>query len=290
MREKERYVEQLFKIVTVLSVVFLGLITVFLVIKGLKPFFLQETNTGLIGFLTGNLWQPSTETYGIGYMIIATLISTLGAVIIAVPLGVLTALAIAEVLPKKMAEIMSSAIELLAGIPSVIYGIFGLGFIVPIIAKISPQVQGQSLLAVIIVLTIMILPTIVAISVSAIRAVPKSYKEGSLGLGATKMQTNFKVTIPAAKSGIIAAVVLGVGRAIGETMAIILVAGNVAGGIPTSLFDKVRPMTANIALEMSYASGVHQELLFTTGLVLFVFVLILNIVMYRILNRGKEKV
>ncbi len=289
MREKERYVEQIFKIVTFLSVVFLGLITVFLVIKGLKPFVFNETDFGLINFLTGTLWQPSTETYGIGYMIVATMIATLGAIIISVPLGVLTALAIAEVLPKKIAGIMSSAIELLAGIPSVIYGIFGLGFIVPLIAKISPQVQGQSLLAVIIVLTIMILPTIVAISVSAIKAVPNSYKEGSLGLGATEMQTNFKVIIPAAKSGIIAAVVLGVGRAIGETMAIILVAGNVAGGIPISVFDKVRPMTANIALEMSYASGVHQELLFTTGLVLFLFVLILNVIMYRILNSGKEK-
>ncbi len=288
MQKNEKYIEQLFKFVTILSVVFLGLITIFLVIKGLKPFVLGQANQSIFAFLTGTIWQPSNQEFGIGYMIVSTIFATVGAIIIAVPLGVLTALAIAEVLPKKLANIMNNAVELLAGIPSVIYGIFGLGFLVPIIAEISPQVQGQSLLAVIIVLTIMILPTIVAISVTAIKAVPKSYKEGSLGLGATQMQTNFKVIIPAAKSGIIAGIVLGVGRAIGETMAIILVAGNVAGGIPTSIFDKVRPMTANIALEMSYASGVHQEMLFTTGLVLFIFILILNIIMYRILNNGKE--
>ncbi len=288
MKKQGKYIEQLFKLITVLSVFFLGLITLFLVVKGLKPFITGATNESIWAFLTGLTWKPSSDIYGIGYMIVSTLVATIGAIIIAVPLGVLTALAIAEVLPKRVASLMNSAIELLAGIPSVIYGIFGLGLIVPIIAKISPQVQGQSLLAVIIVLTMMILPTIIAISVNAIKAVPNSYKEGSLGLGATKMQTNFKVIIPAAKSGISAGVVLGIGRAIGETMAIILVAGNVAGGLPTSLFDKVRPMTANIALEMSYATGVHQELLFTTGLVLFIFILILNIIMHKLLKAGKE--
>ncbi len=288
MKKQEKYIEQLFKLITVLSVFFLGLITLFLVVKGLKPFITGAADESIWAFLTGLTWKPSNNVYGIGYMIVSTLVATIGAIIIAVPLGVLTALAIAEVLPKRLASLMNSAIELLAGIPSVIYGIFGLGLIVPMIAKISPQVQGQSLLAVIIVLTMMILPTIIAISVNAIKAVPNSYKEGSLGLGATKMQTNFNVIIPAAKSGISAGVVLGIGRAIGETMAIILVAGNVAGGLPTSLFDKVRPMTANIALEMSYATGVHQELLFTTGLVLFIFILILNIIMHKLLKAGKE--
>ncbi len=288
MKKQEKYIEQLFKLITVLSVFFLGLITLFLVVKGLKPFITGAADESILAFLTGLTWKPSNNVYGIGYMIVSTLVATIGAIIIAVPLGVLTALAIAEVLPKRLASLMNSAIELLAGIPSVIYGIFGLGLIVPMIAKISPQVQGQSLLAVIIVLTMMILPTIIAISVNAIKAVPNSYKEGSLGLGATKMQTNFNVIIPAAKSGISAGVVLGIGRAIGETMAIILVAGNVAGGLPTSLFDKVRPMTANIALEMSYATGVHQELLFTTGLVLFIFILILNIIMHKLLKAGKE--
>ncbi len=289
MKKHEKNIELLFKLVTILSVLFLGLITLFLFVKGLSPFFGGKTDTSIIGFLFGTKWQPSNDIYGIGYMIIATIIATLGAMILAVPIGVLTSLAIVEVLPKKMAGVINSAVELLAGIPSVIYGVFGLGFIVPLIAKISPQVQGQSLLAVILVLAIMILPTVIAISATAIRSVPNAYKEGSLGLGATKMHTNFKVILPAAKSGIIAAVVLGVGRAIGETMAIILVAGNVAGGVPTSLFDKVRPMTANIALEMSYASGVHLGMLYATGLVLFIFILILNIIIYRILNRAKEQ-
>lgn len=289
MKKHEKNIELLFKLVTILSVLFLGLITLFLFVKGLSPFFGGKTDTSIIGFLFGTKWQPSNDIYGIGYMIIATIIATLGAMILAVPIGVLTSLAIVEVLPKKMASVINSAVELLAGIPSVIYGVFGLGFIVPLIAMISPQVQGQSLLAVILVLAIMILPTVIAISATAIRSVPNAYKEGSLGLGATKMHTNFKVILPAAKSGIIAAVVLGVGRAIGETMAIILVAGNVAGGVPTSLFDKVRPMTANIALEMSYASGVHLGMLYATGLVLFIFILILNIIIYRILNRAKEQ-
>ncbi len=289
MKKYEKNIELLFKLVTILSVLFLGLITLFLFVKGLSPFFGGKTDTSIIGFLFGTKWQPSNDIYGIGYMIIATIIATFGAMILAVPVGVLTSLAIVEVLPKRIAGIISSAVELLAGIPSVIYGVFGLGFIVPAIAKISPQVQGQSLLAVILVLAIMILPTVIAISATAIRSVPEAYKEGSLGLGATKMHTNLKVILPAAKSGIIAAVVLGVGRAIGETMAIILVAGNVAGGVPTSLFDKVRPMTANIALEMSYASGVHLGMLYATGLVLFLFVLILNIIIYRMLNRAKEQ-
>lgn len=288
MKSYEKQIELGFKLITIMSVVFLGLITLFLFVRGLAPFITQSTETSIFAFLTGTSWQPSQDVYGIGYMIASTLTATIGSMIIAVPIGVLTALAIVEVLPKKLANIISNAVELLAGIPSVIYGVFGLGFIVPIIAKISPQVQGQSLLAVILVLSIMILPTVIAISFSAIKAVPNSYKEASLGLGATKMHTNFKIILPAAKAGILTAVVLGVGRAIGETMAIILVAGNVAGGLPNSLFDQVRPLTANIALEMSYASGVHQGMLFSTGLVLFIFVLTLNIIIYRIVNKSKE--
>lgn len=288
MKSLEKKVEFIFKLITILSVLFLMLITIFLIVRGLSPFIGDKTNTSIIGFLTGSSWQPSQDVYGIGYMIISTISATLGAMIIAIPIGVLTALAIVEVLPKKLAKMMNMAVELLAGIPSVIYGIFGLGLIVPLIAKYSPQVQGQSLLAVILVLTIMILPTIIAISVTAIKAVPQSYKEASLGLGATAMYTNFKVILPAAKSGILTAIILAIGRAVGETMAIILVAGNVAGGIPNSVFDQVRPLTANIALEMSYASGVHQSMLFTTGLILFVFILCLNIIIYKIINRQKE--
>ena len=168
-------------------------------------------------------------------MIIGTVLSTIGAVLIAVPIALFTSIAIAEVLPKKIASIVRSVIEILAAIPSVIYGIFGLGIIVPLIMNISPQPQGQSLLAVIIVLSMMILPTVVAVSEAAIRSVPQSYKEASLGLGANKIQTIFKVILPAAKSGISAGVVLGIGRALGETMAVILVAGNPGGGVPNSI-------------------------------------------------------
>ena len=170
--------------------------------------------------------------------------------------------------PKGAVRVIKPAIELLAGIPSVLYGAFGLGVVVPIIKEISPMVQGQSLLAVIIVLTIMILPTIVSLSESAIRAVPKSYREASLGLGASKIQTIFKAVLPAAKSGILSATVLGVGRAIGETMAVMMIAGNPTQGLPDSIWSMVRPLTTNIAMEMSYASGRQQEMLFATGVIL----------------------
>ena len=199
-------------------------------------------------------------------------------------MGILTATFIVEVAPKSLAKIMSPAVELLAGIPSVLYGIFGLAFIVPNVQKLFNQPKGQSLLAVIIVLAIMMLPTIITVSETALRAVPKSYKEASLGLGASKTQTTFKIVIPAAKSGILAAVVLGVGRAIGETMAVILVAGN-SPVIPNSIMDSVRPLTTNIVLEMGYAFGTHQEMLFATGIVLFIFIIILNLILSMISNK-----
>ena len=204
--------------------------------------------------------------------------------IIGVPIGLLTAVFIAEVAPKGVAKIIIPAVELLAGIPSVLYGLFGLAIIVPWIQNTFNLPQGQSLLAVIIVLAIMMLPTIISVSTTAIKAVPKSYKEGSLALGASHIETTFKVVVPAAKSGILAAIALGAGRAIGETMAIILVGGN-SVKLPTSIFDKVRPLTSNIALEMGYASEPHQELLFATGVVLFLFILILNIVISKLSSK-----
>ena len=179
--------------------------------------------------------------------------------------------------------------ELLAGIPSVLYGAFGLGVIVPLIREISPEVQGQSLLAVIIVLTIMVLPTIVSLSEAAIKAVPKSYREASLGLGASKMQTIFKVVVPAAKSGILSAAVLGIGRAIGETMAVMMIAGNPTQGLPDSIWPMVRPLTTNIAMEMSYSSGRQQEMLFATGVILFVFIMIVNLTLIRLTHKAGEK-
>ena len=186
-----------------------------------------------------------------------------------------------------MQRIILPAVELLSGIPSVLYGLFGLAFIVPKIQSILNLPKGQSLLAVILVLAIMMLPTIISVSQTAIKAVPASYKEGSLALGASTTETIFRVTLPAAKSGILAAVVLGVGRAIGETMAVILVAGN-SPVIPTSIVDSVRPLTTNIALEMGYAYGTHQEMLFATGVVLFMFILILNLVLRKLTSKGDK--
>ena len=217
-------------------------------------------------------------------MIVSSLVATIGALIIGVPIGVLTAIFIAEIAPKKFSKIISSSVELLAGIPSVLYGVFGLAFIVPSIQNIFNLPKGQSLLAVIIVLSIMMLPTIVSVSETAIRAVPNSYREGSLALGASKIETIFKVVLPASRSGILAAIVLGIGRALGETMAIILVAGN-SPVMPSSLMDSVRPLTTNIALEMGYAFGTHQEMLFATGVVLFTFILVLNIVLSKLSSK-----
>ncbi|MDU2658980.1 MAG: phosphate ABC transporter permease subunit PstC, partial [Clostridium perfringens] len=217
--------------------------------------------------------------------IVASLGATIGALLIGVPVGILTSIFIAEIAPKKIAKIMSGAVELLAGIPSVLYGVFGLAIIVPTIQDVFNLPKGQSLLAVIIVLAIMMLPTVITVSETAIRAVPNAYKEGSLALGASKTETIFKVIVPAAKSGIMTGVVLGIGRAIGETMAVILVAGNTPV-IPSSIMDSVRPLTTNIALEMGYAFGTHQEMLFATGVVLFTFILILNLVLSKLSNKG----
>ena len=227
--------------------------------------------------------------YGVFFMIVASVLATLGAIIIGVPLGVLTAVFIAEIAPKNAVKVIKPAVELLAGIPSVLYGAFGLGVIVPLIREISPEVQGQSLLAVIIVLTIMVLPTIVSLSEAAIKAVPKSYREASLGLGASKMQTIFKVVVPAAKSGILSAAVLGIGRAIGETMAVMMIAGNPTQGLPDSIWSMVRPLTTNIAMEMSYSSGRQQEMLFATGVILFVFIMIVNLTLIRLTHKAGEK-
>lgn len=217
-------------------------------------------------------------------MVLASIFGTMGSLIIGVPIGILTAIFIAEIAPKRIGKIISGAVELLAGIPSVLYGVFGLAVIVPWIMDTFNLPKGQSLLAIIIVLSVMMLPTIVTVSETAIRAVPKSYKEGSLALGASHIETTFKVVVPAAKSGILAAVVLGIGRAIGETMAIILVAGNSAI-IPSSIMDSVRPLTTNIALEMGYAFGTHQEMLFATGIILFLFILLLNLVLSKLSNK-----
>ena len=287
-RNKNKYVletvsKNIFFISSLISVLSLLLIIGFVFYKGLTPFLFKGYS--FIDFFIGSDWLPGSDKFGIGPMVVASIIATVGALIIGVPIGILTAVFIAEVAPKQVAKLISPAVELLAGIPSVLYGIFGLAVIVPSIQNIFNLPKGQSLFAVIIVLSIMMLPTIISVSETAIRAVPKAYKEGSLALGASKIETIFKVVLPAAKSGILAAVVLGIGRALGETMAVILVAGN-SPVMPTSLMDSVRPLTTNIALEMGYAFGTHQEMLFATGVVLFTFILILNLVLNKLSNKA----
>ena len=265
-----------------IAVISLLVIIGFVFYKGLTPFI--NKGYSFSDFFFGTKWVPSSDKYGIMPMVIASILGTLGSVIVGVPIGILTAIFIAEIAPRRVGKIISGAVELLAGIPSVLYGLFGLVVIVPWIMNTFNQPKGQSLLAIIIVLSIMMLPTIVTVSETAIRAVPKSYKEGSLALGASHIETTFKVVVPAAKSGILAAVVLGIGRAIGETMAIILVAGN-SPIIPTSIMDSVRPLTTNIALEMGYAFGTHQEMLFATGVILFLFILLLNLVLSKLSSK-----
>ena len=279
----EKVSKNIFFISSLIAVLSLLLIIGFVFYKGLTPFLFKGYS--FIDFFIGSDWLPGSDKFGIAPMVVASIVATVGALIIGVPIGILTAVFIAEVAPKPVAKIISPAVELLAGIPSVLYGIFGLAVIVPNIQNIFNLPKGQSLLAVIIVLSIMMLPTIISVSETAIRAVPKAYKEGSLALGASKIETIFKVVLPAAKSGILAAVVLGIGRALGETMAVILVAGN-SPVMPSSLMDSVRPLTTNIALEMGYAFGTHQEMLFATGVVLFTFILILNLVLNKLSNKA----
>lgn len=281
----EKISKNVFMVSALIAVASLLLIIGFVFYKGLTPFLFKGYS--FIEFITGSEWVPSSDKFGISSMVIASLIATIGALIIGVPVGILTSVFIAELAPKKLAKIISPAVELLAGIPSVLYGIFGLAVIVPAIQDIFNLPKGQSLLAVIIVLAVMMLPTIISVSETAIRAVPKAYKEGSLALGASNIETIFKVVLPAAKSGILAAVILGIGRALGETMAVILVAGN-SPVMPSSLMDSVRPLTTNIALEMGYAFGTHQEMLFATGVVLFTFILILNIVLNKVSNKAVD--
>lgn len=287
MRKQNGFMEKLFHgifllsaFVSVLSVI---AIIIFVFSKGLKPFF-GENSYSFLSFITGLKWDPFNEVYGIFYMIVGSILATLGAIALGVPVGLLTAVFLAEIAPKKVAAMIKPAIELLAGIPSIIFGAFGLGVIVPFVNKVSPTGQGESLLAVICVLTIMVLPTIISLSETSLRAVPKSYREASLGLGASKIQTIFHVIIPAARSGILTATVLGIGRAIGETMAVMMIAGNNIGGLPTSIWSKIRPLTTNIAMEMGYASGTHQEMLFATGVILFLFIMIINLSLIKLTN------
>ncbi|MGI6028870.1 MAG: phosphate ABC transporter permease subunit PstC [Candidatus Heteroscillospira sp.] len=267
---------------------FVLLITIYLIISGIPA--IREV--GLWNFLFGTVWDSTNKTdpqFGILPMILTSIYGTCGAVVIGVPIGFLMALFLAKAAPPKLAAVIRPAVDLLAGIPSVVYGLVGMIVLVPAIRVAFNLPAGDSLLAAIIVLTIMILPSIISVSETALRAVPKEYEEASLALGATELETYFRVSAPAAKSGIAAAVVLGIGRAIGEAMAILMVAGNVAN-MP-SLFKSVRFLTTGIAVEMAYSSpgSLQRNALYSIGLVLFVFIMLINVLLNMVLKRDKEK-
>lgn len=276
----EKLAEIIFLVFSCVSIGSVIIITVYMFMSGIPAI----AEIGLLQFLLGTHWEPSNNQYGILYLIISSILATLGAIIMGVPIGLLTASYLSEVASRRSANIIRPAVQLLAGIPSVVYGFFGMLIIVPTIRKIFPNSIGDSLLAVIIILSIMVLPTIISTSETSLRAVPNTYREASLSLGTTPIKTIFKVTIPAAKSGILSGVILGVGRAIGETMAVIMVAGNVVN-MP-SLLGTVRLLTTGIVLEMSYSSGLHRQALFAIGLILFIFIMIVNISFMAISKRG----
>lgn len=283
----ERGMNLVFLLCGFFAIAFVVLITIYLIISGLPA--IKEV--GLIDFLFGTRWDSTNKTdpaYGILPFILTSIYGTAGAILIGVPIGFFTAVFLTKVAPPKVAAVIRPAVDLLAGIPSVVYGLVGMMVLLPAIREFFNIPAGDSLLAAIIVLAVMILPSIISVSETALKAVPKEYEEASLALGATELETYFRVTAPAAKSGIAAAVVLGVGRAIGEAMAILMVAGNVAN-MP-SLLTSVKFLTTAIASEMSYAAvgSLQRNALYSIGLVLFLFIMLINVVLNVFLKRDKE--
>lgn len=278
----EKIARILFGLAAGISIAAVALICIFLFANGIPAM----AEIGLPEFLFGTTWKPASDLYGIFPMIIGSLYVTAGAMIVGVPAGILTAIFLSRFAKGKFAKILKPAVEVLAGIPSVVYGFFGLMAIVPII-RVNMPGNGLSLLAASLILGIMILPTLVTVAHSALDAVPKSYYEGALALGATHERSVFRIVVPAAASGIMAAIVLGVGRAIGETMAVVMVAGN-QPVIPGSIFDGLRTMTANIVLEMGYAADLHRGALIATGVVLFVFVLLISALFEVLRNKRRN--
>lgn len=279
---KEAVMHAVFLITACISIAAVILICVFLFRSGIPAI----SKVGVFKFLFGTDWRPENNIYGIFPMIVGSLYVTAGALIIGVPIGVLTAIFMAEFCPKGLYRILKPAFNLMAGIPSVVYGFFGLVVLVPFVRNYIGG-RGMSVLTASLLLGLMILPTIISISEAAIAAVPRSYYEGGLALGASHERSVFKATVPAAKSGIFAGVILGVGRAIGETMAVMMVAGNQTL-IPKSLTDGVRTLTTNIVLEMGYATDLHREVLIGTAVVLFVFILIINLSFSLVKRRGSK--
>ena len=280
----EKLVYGIFLLLGLVTVGCVLLITVYLVIAGLPA--IREI--GLVQFLFGKVWASTAAepSYGILPFILTSVYGTAGAIVIGVPVGFLTAVYLAKLAPKGVKSAVGTAVSLLAGIPSVVYGLVGMIVLVPAIREAFRLPDGASLFAAILVLAVMILPSIVKVSVTALEAVPKEYEDASLSLGATPVETYFRVSVPAAKSGIAAAVVLGVGRAIGEAMAVMMVCGNVAN-MP-SLFGSVRFLTTAVATEMSYSSGLQRQALFSVALVLFLFIMLINACLNFFLKRDKE--
>ena len=278
---KEKILEKSFLLIALSSISILGLIAFFIFQQGIPLIW----KVGLNAFLLGDRWFPSKGSFGIFPMIVGSFWVTLGSLIVGVPLGVACAVFLCELIPPTFAMILRPMIQLLAAIPSVIYGFWGLIILVPLIRE-SFGGPGLSILAGSLVLGIMILPTIISISEDSLRALPRTYKEGALSLGATHWQTIWRVLLPAARSGIVASIILGMGRAIGETMAMIMILGN-AAQLPHSILESARTLTTNIGIEMGYASGDHRQALFATGVVLFFIIMILNSLALLVSRKGK---
>lgn len=280
----ENIIHGIFLVLGLITVGFVLLISVYLMISGIPAI----GKIGIIDFLFGKTWASTAAepSYGILPFILTSIYGTAGAILVGVPIGFLTSVYLAKIAPAKVKAVIESAVSLLAGIPSVVYGLVGMLVLVPGIRKVFNIPDGAGLLAAIIVLAVMILPSIIKVSMSALEAVPKEYEDASLALGATPVETYFKVSVPAAKSGIAAAVVLGVGRAIGEAMAVMMVSGN-APNMP-GLFESVRFLTTAVASEMSYSAGLQRQALFSIALVLFLFIMLINATLNYFLKREKE--
>ena len=272
MKIRELLMHGVFFIAACASILSVALICLFLFANGIPTI----GEIGPLKFLLGTEWRPGNNIFGILPMILGSIYVTAGAIIVGVPVGILTAIYMARFCPPRLYKIMKPAVELLAGIPSVVYGFFGLVVLVPLIRNIFNLVDGQTMLTASLLLGMMILPTIINVSESSIRAVPQSYYEGGLALGASHERSVFFAVLPGCKSGILSAVILGVGRAIGETMAVIMVAGN-QPRMPKGLLAGLRTMTSNIVIEMGYAADLHRQALIATGVVLFVFILLINL-------------
>lgn len=280
----EKAMNLLFLACGLLTILFVVLITIFLVISGIPAI----KNIGFMNFMFGKVWASTAATpfYGILPFVLTSVYGTCGAILIGVPVGLLCAIFLAKMAPKRVGSLVRNVVDLLAGIPSVVYGLVGMIIIVPCVREMFNLPDGANLFSAILVLAVMILPSVISVSETAIKAVPKEYEEASLALGATKTETVFKVVVPAAKSGIVTAIVLGIGRAIGEAMAVMMVAGNVAN-MP-KLFGSVRFLTTAVASEMSYSSGLQRQALFSIALVLFLFIMAINLILNLIIKRGEQ--